>query len=737
MQEHLIPQDIVNYKFHIVGNLDLKQFGEVGLGVIIGFSLFYSNVIFFIKWPLIITSVTTGLVAAFVPIADRPLSHWLKTFALVIYQPTKFYWKKTLHIPDYFLFEPRDKNIVANVDEINYTPIRHLKMQQYLTSLNENDSSNNDSSLEIFNKEKIKNVLKEFEGTKISNKLEIKKRIERPNLSIKQIRTRQLQTAVSVSNKINLGIIEDLNINLMNLTKKNKQTPSLISFVKNIPSQKPISDNQTINSNNKITSPIPNQPVATNQINPLNLNKIPSPANIAQSPTLLINEKKKGGFFSNIFKKKKSRNKVVNQIAKPTQKAISSATNLDNLNIKNNISTPSASLIKTVNPQFISNSKAQPSTINHTDSNNSPFQKEVIVKKQIIANHNNDQISSSTMIKSPSFSKTTDNTLSNYKNKKIINYQKLSQNNMSINNQPTNTNFTSKINLIPTQTNPDGSASIEPKLPVNQPIVKTNQTINSNNKITSPIPNQPVATNQINPLNLNKIPSPANIAQSPTLLINEKKKGGFFSNIFKKKKSRNKVVNQIAKPTQKAISSATNLDNLNIKNNISTPSASLIKTVNPQFISNSKAQPSTINHTDSNNSPFQKEVINPVSNQPIPTNKINQPSLNKIPSPTNTAQSPALPITFPTKITQPNRIGGVVLNSQRKIVNNAIVKIINTKTKFVKSILKTNSFGVFLTNYNLENGQYTIIASALNHNFTETTINLEGKVVDPISIIAI
>ena len=506
MQEHLIPQDIVNYKFHIVGNLDLKQFGEVGLGVIIGFSLFYSNVIFFIKWPLIITSVTTGLVAAFVPIADRPLSHWLKTFALVIYQPTKFYWKKTLHIPDYFLFEPRDKNIVANVDEINYTPIRHLKMQQYLTSLNENDSSNNDSSLEIFNKEKIKNVLKEFEGTKISNKLEIKKRIERPNLSIKQIRTRQLQTAVSVSNKINLGIIEDLNINLMNLTKKNKQTPSLISFVKNIPSQKPISDNQTINSNNKITSPIPNQPVATNQINPLNLNKIPSPANIAQSPTLLINEKKKGGFFSNIFKKKKSRNKVVNQIAKPTQKAISSATNLDNLNIKNNISTPSASLIKTVNPQFISNSKAQPSTINHTDSNNSPFQ---------------------------------------------------------------------------------------------------------------------------------------------------------------------------------------------------------------------------------------KEVINPVSNQPIPTNKINQPSLNKIPSPTNTAQSPALPITFPTKITQPNRIGGVVLNSQRKIVNNAIVKIINTKTKFVKSILKTNSFGVFLTNYNLENGQYTIIASALNHNFTETTINLEGKVVDPISIIAI
>jgi hypothetical protein len=35
MKEHPIPQDITNYRFHIVGSMTLKQFGECAAGVII------------------------------------------------------------------------------------------------------------------------------------------------------------------------------------------------------------------------------------------------------------------------------------------------------------------------------------------------------------------------------------------------------------------------------------------------------------------------------------------------------------------------------------------------------------------------------------------------------------------------------------------------------------------------------------------------------------------------------
>ncbi|MDQ5951410.1 MAG: hypothetical protein QG639_691, partial [Patescibacteria group bacterium] len=54
MKEHPIPQDITNYRFHIVGSMTLKQFGEVLVGVIISFIIYQTNLIAIIKWPLIV-----------------------------------------------------------------------------------------------------------------------------------------------------------------------------------------------------------------------------------------------------------------------------------------------------------------------------------------------------------------------------------------------------------------------------------------------------------------------------------------------------------------------------------------------------------------------------------------------------------------------------------------------------------------------------------------------------------
>ena len=105
MKEHPIPQDITNYRFHIVGSMTLKQFGEVAIGVALAFFIYQTNLINIIKWPLIFLAFGGGLAAGFVPIEERPLSHWITTFLTILYKPTQFFWKRMYNIPPAFLFK--------------------------------------------------------------------------------------------------------------------------------------------------------------------------------------------------------------------------------------------------------------------------------------------------------------------------------------------------------------------------------------------------------------------------------------------------------------------------------------------------------------------------------------------------------------------------------------------------------------------------------------------------------
>lgn len=133
MQEHAIPQDVTGYKFHIVGNMTLGQFAQLVAGAIISFLLYQTNLYGFIKWPLIFIVVVVAVVAAFIPIAERPLSHWIKTFFKVLYQPTQFAWRRVPHIPEPFLFKP-----VAStgpvLPELDLTPLRRQRIQEFLST---------------------------------------------------------------------------------------------------------------------------------------------------------------------------------------------------------------------------------------------------------------------------------------------------------------------------------------------------------------------------------------------------------------------------------------------------------------------------------------------------------------------------------------------------------------------------------------------------------------------------
>jgi hypothetical protein len=122
MQQHPIPQNVTQYQFRLVGDMTLKQFLELALGLLLAYLFFASNLIFIFKWPLIILSILFGAGLAFFPVEDRPLDQWIINFIKAIYAPTRFIWQKTNKIPRLFLFEAHAKEVVNTITKTIKAP---------------------------------------------------------------------------------------------------------------------------------------------------------------------------------------------------------------------------------------------------------------------------------------------------------------------------------------------------------------------------------------------------------------------------------------------------------------------------------------------------------------------------------------------------------------------------------------------------------------------------------------
>lgn len=96
MDAHPIPQNITSFEFHLVGDMTLKQFLYLAIGLSIAYIVFVAFAINYplFAWPVIIFSSFLGFAFAFLPIGSRPLDHWLKAFLKAIYSPTKRVWKR-------------------------------------------------------------------------------------------------------------------------------------------------------------------------------------------------------------------------------------------------------------------------------------------------------------------------------------------------------------------------------------------------------------------------------------------------------------------------------------------------------------------------------------------------------------------------------------------------------------------------------------------------------------------
>jgi hypothetical protein len=185
MKEHAIPQDITGYKFHIVGNMTLKQFAETAIGFVLAFFVYKTNLYAPVKFSLMAFFAAFGAALAFLPIEERPLDHWFITFFTILYKPTKFYWKKRSKVPEAFTYEST-QNVKNQVDTVDLTPQRRQRISEYLQSVK--DVKEEDQE-EIYYRQRSSQLLAIFDDHSIKINYDRTKKIkQKPNLKV-QVRS--------------------------------------------------------------------------------------------------------------------------------------------------------------------------------------------------------------------------------------------------------------------------------------------------------------------------------------------------------------------------------------------------------------------------------------------------------------------------------------------------------------------------------------------------------------------
>lgn len=237
MKQHPIPQDITGYKFHLIGAMTLKQFAELAAGAIIAFIIYKSNLIGVIKWPMFIFVIILATMIAFVPIEERPLDFWIITYFKNLWKPTKFFWKKTPKVPEFFNYKPGQNQNLDVTPDVNYSPARKKRIQEYLKSIpntdeeldewdiNYNQRANN--LLDNFDQVQVKaenvSVQREAKTDKPQLKTRIRKLKSLEDIQDQQTQKTELEPPVEEVNSLKLANSVEKETDQIQTTENNKQ----------------------------------------------------------------------------------------------------------------------------------------------------------------------------------------------------------------------------------------------------------------------------------------------------------------------------------------------------------------------------------------------------------------------------------------------------------------------------------------------------------------------------------
>lgn len=134
MEAHPIPQNVTAFQFKLVGDMTIKQFTYLAIGLSIAYLtfVFLVELLPYLAWPIIVLSSSIGAAFAFLPFQERPLDHWVKAFLKAVFNPTKRFWyREGISIKD-MVFKNR-LNIFLNSleEEFISQPTRLPKLTTY------------------------------------------------------------------------------------------------------------------------------------------------------------------------------------------------------------------------------------------------------------------------------------------------------------------------------------------------------------------------------------------------------------------------------------------------------------------------------------------------------------------------------------------------------------------------------------------------------------------------------
>lgn len=180
MNQHAVPQNVTQYQFRLVGDMTLKQFLELALGLLLAYLFFASNLLFIFKWPLVLLSIFFGVALAFFPIEDRPLDQWIINFVKAIYRPTRFIWKKSDKVPKIFSF-------IAHPFAPTNTITKTIKAPSPHQALPQNDPLSLDEESKVTS---LNSLFSQLPATTLDNGITGKREnddIEKPTVTVRKL----------------------------------------------------------------------------------------------------------------------------------------------------------------------------------------------------------------------------------------------------------------------------------------------------------------------------------------------------------------------------------------------------------------------------------------------------------------------------------------------------------------------------------------------------------------------
>lgn len=94
MENHPIPQDITGFQFKLIGDMTIKQFAYLAVGIFLGWITYILPILIYVKIPILITFVGLGVAAAFLPIEGRPFDVMIGNYFKALFSPTQYIYQK-------------------------------------------------------------------------------------------------------------------------------------------------------------------------------------------------------------------------------------------------------------------------------------------------------------------------------------------------------------------------------------------------------------------------------------------------------------------------------------------------------------------------------------------------------------------------------------------------------------------------------------------------------------------